>query len=279
MTMPAVPNLRLLHGADIPQLGVGTWPMDDRDAERAVALAIEAGYRHVDTAAGYGNETGVGNALKASGVPRDELFVTSKLSKDMHGRKLAIESFEQSLSRLGVDYLDLFLIHWPNPDQDRYVETWESLVELLQDGRIKAAGVSNFKPAHLDRIIAATDVVPDVNQIQLSPAVTRDSYRAYHQAHGIVTESWSPIGGMGVKVLDDPLVNELANAMGKTPAQVVLRWHVQLGFVTIPKSANPQRLKENLDIFSFELDPEQLAALSSLNQGDSAGADSDAEGY
>ena len=279
MTSTTAPTVTLLHGAEMPRLGLGTSPMDDGVTEQAVATAIGLGYRLVDTAENYGNERGVGRGLKASGVPRDELFVTTKFNKRWHGVELAAEACKRSTDRLGLDYVDLLLIHWPNPQQDRYVQAWRGLVRLLEDGRVRAIGTSNFKPAHLDRIIAETGVVPDVNQIQLSPTVTRDSARDYHAGHGIVTQSWSPIGGQRNDVLREPVVAEVAERHGRTPAQIVLRWHMELGLAAVPKSSDPVRLKQNLDIFDFSLSADEVAAISALDQGDAAGADSDAFGH
>jgi 2,5-diketo-D-gluconate reductase A len=273
------PTRRLLHGADIPLIGLGTYPMNDAEAERVVADAIGAGYRLIDTAEAYGNERGVGRGVSASGVDRAEIFVTSKFDKKWHGREKVRETFERSTERLGVDYLDLLLIHWPNPAHDRYVEAWEGLVDLLEAGRLKAIGVSNFKPAHLRRIIDATGVAPDVNQIQLSPLSTRDETRAFDEEHSIVTESWSPIGGPGVEVLDHPVVAALAAQHGRTRAQIVLRWHIQLGLLPIPKSSDAGRLRENLDVFGFTLSADDVDALSALDQGESAITDSDAYGH
>ena len=273
------PTLPLLHGATIPCLGLGTWPMDDAEAERVIADAVEAGYRLVDTAENYGNEVGVGRGLKAGGVAREEVFVTTKFNRRWHGRDLAVQAYERSIDRLGLDYLDLLLIHWPNPDHDRYVHAFQGLADLLESGRVKAIGTSNFKPAHLDRVIAETGVVPDVNQIQLSPAVSRTAAREYHAAHGIVTQSWSPIGGQDVAVLGEPVVTDIATQVGRTPAQVVLRWHIQLGLVAIPKSSDPARLRQNLDIFDFALTAEQMTAISALDRGESAAADSDRTGH
>ena len=273
------PTLPLLHGGTIPCLGLGTWPMDDAESERVVADAIEAGYRLVDTAEKYGNEVGVGRGVKASGVAREDVFVTTKFDKRWHGRDLAVQAYERSIDRLGLDYLDLLLIHWPNPDHDRYVEAFRGLVDLLEAGRVKAIGTSNFKPAHLDRIIAETGVVPDVNQIQLSPLTTRAAAREYHAAHGIVTQSWSPIGGQDLSVLDEPVITEIAGRLDRTPAQIVLRWHIELGLVAIPKSSDPARLRQNLDIFDVALTPEQVAAISALDRGESAAVDSDRTGH
>ncbi|MCU1689289.1 MAG: aldo/keto reductase, partial [Jatrophihabitantaceae bacterium] len=265
---PAAPTVRLLHGADIPQLGVGTSPLDDAATERMVAEAIGAGYRLIDTAENYGNEAGVGRGAKASGVAREDLFITSKFNAKWHGRDLVPQALDASLERLGLDYLDLLLIHWPNPANNRFVDAWLGLADLLASGRLKSIGVSNFKPAHLDLIIAESGVVPDINQIQLNPGFTRDSTRAYNSARGIATESWSPLGGSGAKVLDDPIVIGIADAIGRTPAQTVLRWHTQLGLIAVPKSSNPERLRQNLAIFDFELTPEQMESISALDQGE-----------
>jgi 2,5-diketo-D-gluconate reductase A len=273
-----VPTVTLPHGARMPCLGLGTWPMDDEEAERAVAAAIGLGYRLVDTAHAYGNETGVGRGLRASGVPRDELFVTTKLNADWHGVREVREAFEMSAGRLGVDHLDLFLIHWPNPGRDRYVDAWRGLVELLDEGLVRAIGLSNFKPAHITRVLEETGVAPDVNQIELDPTVARTRPRAFHAAHGIVTESYSPIG-KGGELLSRPEVAEAARRHGRTPAQIVLRWHVQLGLIPIPKSSDPGRMAENLDVFGFELADDELAALSGLDRGESAATDSDVFGH
>ena len=274
-----VPTVRLLHGADMPRLGLGTYPMDDAEAERVVADAVGAGYRLVDTAEAYGNERGVGRGLRRSGVPRAELFVTTKFDRRWHGRDLVAQALERSLDRLGLDAVDLLLIHWPNPGHDRYVQAWEGLAELHRAGRLRAIGTSNFTPAHLDRIVAATGVVPDVNQIQLNPYVTRTGPRAHHDRLGIVTESWSPIGGRDHDVLADPVVRRIAGRTGWTPAQVVLRWHLELGLVTVPKSADPDRLRQNLAVADLRLDPEDVAALSALDRGESEAVDSDTFGH
>ena len=273
------PTVSLLHGAAMPQLGLGTWPMDDAQASKTVAAAVDMGYRLVDTAEAYGNERGVGAGLQASGVPRDQLFVTTKFNLAWHGVDLVADALDASCDRLGLDHVDLLLIHWPNPAQDRYVQAWEGLTRLLTAGRVKAIGTSNFKPAHLDRIIAATGVTPDVNQIQLSPALTRDTTRAYDTAHGIITESWSPIGGEGTDVLREPAVRQIAEQHGRTPAQVVLRWHVQLGLVTVPKSTDPGRLRDNLAVFDFTLTETDMTRLSALDKGEDAATDSDTFGH
>ena len=274
----SVPTVRLLHDAEMPRLGLGTWPMDDAEAETVVAAAAGLGYRLFDTAENYGNERGVGRGLRASGVPREELFVTTKFNAEWHGVREARAAFELSAERLGVDYVDLLLIHWPNPRLDRYVDAYRGLVELLEGGHVRAIGVSNFKPAHLDRVLDATGVLPDVNQIELNPSVARRGPRAYHAEKGIVTESWSPIGKGGA-LLADPVVAGVAERHGRTPAQVVLRWHVELGLVPIPKSSNPERLRENLAIFDFSLTPADVEALSALDRGEGAATDSDVFGH
>lgn len=275
----AVPTLRLTHGAMIPQIGLGTWPMDDTETEKAVAQALELGYRLVDTAENYGNERGVGRGIAASGVPRDQLFVTTKFNKRWHGVELVREACEQALERLGLDYLDLLLMHWPNPRENRFVDAFAGLIQLRESGLIRAAGTSNFKPAHLERVLVETGQLPEVNQIELNPLVTREIPRAYHSEHGIVTESWSPFGGPGGEVLRHPTIVEVADRLGRSPAQVVLRWNVQLGLVAIPKSSDAERLRANLSVFDFELSTDDLAALSALDRGEDAATDSDVFGH
>jgi 2,5-diketo-D-gluconate reductase A len=278
MSIPAIP---LNTGATIPQVGLGTWPLDDAQAADAVAAGIEAGYRHVDTATKYGNEAGVGEGIRRSGIDREELFVTTKLDGQFQGSDRAIDGIRAALERLGTSYVDLLLIHWPLPARDEFVSTWRTFERLHADGLARAIGVSNFKPAHLDRLIAETSVVPAVNQIQISPAITRLEQRAYDDAHGIVTQSWSPLGGgSGVRsLLSEPVIVEVADRLGRTPAQVVLRWHVQQGLVVIPKSSDPERMRRNLDLFTFELSPDDLASLATLDEGPDAGVDSDRAGH
>jgi len=276
--MALSPTATLLHGAEIPRLGLGTWPMSSAEAERAVATAIEAGYRLIDTAHAYGNETGVGKAIGAAGVPREELFITTKLNAEWHGVEKVRDAFAGSTRKLGVDYLDLFLIHWPNPWLGRYVDAWRGLVRLHEEGLCRAIGVSNFKPEHLDRIIEATGVVPDVNQIELNPYVTRDGPRAYHAEHGIATQSYSPID-QGGELLREPVVTAAAERHGRTPAQIVLRWHMQLGLLAVVKSSDPARQAENLAVFDFELSAEEMEGLSALDRGESAATDSDTFGH
>jgi 2,5-diketo-D-gluconate reductase A len=261
----------------MPVLGLGTWPMNDAEVAVAVRTAIEAGYRLFDTAENYRNEVGVGQGIKESGIAREEVFVTTKFNKAWHSVEGARRAFEQSAEKLGVDYLDLLLIHWPNPDQDRYVDAWQGLVELLNAGSVKAIGTSNFKPAHLDRIIAETDVVPDVNQINLNPYATRNATVAYDTEHKIITESWSPI--KPADMFDEPVIAHLAEQYGRTPAQIVLRWHIQRGFVTVPKSSSPERIAANISIFDFELRPEELDQISALDRGEEGVTDSDSFGH
>jgi len=277
--MTLAPLIELNDGNRIPQLGLGTWPLDDEQVAAAVVQAVEAGYRHIDTAVKYGNERGVGNGIRASGVDRSELFITTKLDGEFQGHDRAVAGLEGSLKRLGLDYVDLLLIHWPLPGRDQYVSTWETFERLQAEGKVRSIGVSNFKPAHLERLMAETDVVPAVNQIQLSPAITRTAEREFHARHGIVTESYSPLGGSGAGLLSAPVLSQLAEKHGKTPGQLVLRWHIQNGLVTIPKSASPERMAENLDVFDFALDPQDLAELSVLDEGPGAGNDSDKTGH
>lgn len=277
--MTLAPRITLNDGHSIPQVGLGTWPLDDDQAAAAVVHAVEAGFRHIDTAVKYGNERGVGHGIRASGAERADLFVTTKLDGQFQGNDRAVEGLEGSLRRLGLDYVDLLLIHWPLPSRGEYVSTWKSFERLQAEGKVRSIGVSNFKPAHLERLMAETAVVPAVNQIQLTPAVTRTAEREFHARHGIVTESYSPLGGSGAGILDAPVLARLAAKHGRTPGQVVLRWHVQNGLVTIPKTANPERMRENLDIFDFELDPQDLAELAALDEGPGAGNDSDVTGH
>lgn len=266
----------LNDGRSIPSIGLGTWPLDDAEVERVVGMALELGYRHVDTAVRYGNEVGVGRALAASGLARDELFVVTKLDGPFQGEDRAVAGLDDSLARLGLEAVDLLLIHWPLPSRDQYVSTWRTFERLQADGKARSIGVSNFKPAHLARLAAETSVVPAVNQIQLNPYVVREDHVAYHREHGIVTESYSPLG-KGGELLEDPLIVRLAESYGRTAAQVVLRWHRQQGHVVIPKSANEQRLRENLEIGGFELSDEEMRAISALNRGD--GTDADEKGH
>jgi 2,5-diketo-D-gluconate reductase A len=277
--MTLSPLIKLNDGHSIPQMGLGTWPLDDDQVAAAVVTAVEAGYRHIDTAVKYGNEEGVGNGILASGVEREEIFVTTKLDGQFQGQDRAVEGLEGSLRRMKLDYVDLLLIHWPLPARDEFVSTWRTFERLQAEGKVRSIGVSNFKPAHLERLLAETDVVPAVNQIQLSPAITRVAEREFHDRHGIVTESYSPLGGSGASLLDAPVLSQLGEKYDKTPGQLVLRWHIQNGLVVIPKSGDPQRMRENLDVFDFALDPQDLAEISILDEGPGAGIDSDLTGH
>ncbi|MEU6352967.1 aldo/keto reductase [Streptomyces sp. NPDC047072] len=259
--MISIPTYTLNDGTTIPALGLGTWPMDDAEAERAVATALEAGYRLVDTATNYRNETGVGLGVTRAGVPREEVVVATKLPGRHHGYEETLASFEESRARLGLEYVDLYLIHWPLPRVDKYVDSWKAMIRLREDGLVKSIGVSNFTVAHIERLEKETGVLPSVNQIELHPFFPQDELRAYHAEKGIVTESWSPLG-RGSDLLEDPAIARIAEAHGVTPGQVVLRWHVQLGALPIPKSGDPERQRANLDVFAFELDADQLAAVS-----------------
>lgn len=267
--------LSLNDGTFIPQIGLGTWPLRGEDAASTVETALGLGYRHVDTAMRYQNEDGVGEGIHRSGIPRDDLFVTTKLDGEFQGDDRALVGLAQSLERLGLDYVDLLLIHWPLPARGEFISTWRTFERLKAEGLTRSIGVSNFKPAHLEVLAAETGTVPAINQIQLTPAIPRHEQRAYNLTHGIVTESWSPIKG----ILDEPVIVSLAERLGRTPAQIVLRWHIQNDLVAIPKSSDPVRLAQNLDVFNFELDASVIAALDSLDGGPDAGVDSDVDGH
>jgi diketogulonate reductase-like aldo/keto reductase len=267
-----VPSLTLNNGVPMPQLGYGVWQVPDDEAARTVATALEAGYRSIDTAAIYGNEEGTGRAVASSGIPRDELFVTTKLWNSDQGYDSAMRGFDASLDRLGLDYVDLYLIHWPVPSKDAYVDTYKAFEKIHADGRAKAIGVSNFLPEHLERLIAETSVVPAVNQIELHPQLQQSASRAVHERYGIRTEAWSPLG-QGRGLLGVPTIVAIAQKHGRSPAQVVLRWHLQLGNVVIPKSVTPARIQENIDVFDFELDADDLAAFAALDEGRRLGPD------
>ena len=261
-----VPSIALNDGTSIPQLGLGTWPLDDAEVSDVIQTAAGLGYRHIDTAAKYGNERGVGAGIAATGIPREELFVTTKLDGQFQGDDRAIAGLEGSLERLGLDHVDLLLIHWPLPKRGEFVSTWRTFIELRDRGLTRSIGVSNFLPNHLSTLIAETGVVPAVNQIQLNPFVIRTEERAANAANGIVTESWSPIGGDGASVLESPVIRAIAEETGKSAGQVVLRWHVQQGLVAIPKSRTASRLADNIAIFDFELTDAQLASITDLDQ-------------
>ncbi|CAM4388411.1 Oxidoreductase [Bordetella tumbae] len=266
MSNNIAPTIALRNGVAMPQLGLGTWPMDDAEATRAVSGALQMGYRLIDTAENYRNEAGVGAGIRASGVARDQLFVTTKFNREWHSVEGPRQACEASLKRLGLDYIDLLLIHWPNPKQDRYVEAFQGLTRLLETGLVRAIGTSNFTVPHLQRLLGQ-GLVPHVNQIQLDPYHLRSDIVALHQAHGIVTETWSPIG-RGGDMLADPAIAAVAKRHGRTPAQVVLRWHTQRGFVPAPKSSDPARQAQNLNIFDFQLSDDEIAALNALDRPD-----------
>ena len=274
----SAPTIQLASGHAIPQLGLGTWPLDNSEAADVVATAFELGYRHVDTAENYGNEEGVGEGIRRSGVPREEVFVTTKFNREWHSVDGVREAWEHAVRRLGLEYLDLFLVHWPNPDQGTFVEAWEGLVALRDQGKVRSVGVSNFTPEHLDAIITTTGVGPDVNQIQLSPYWVQDNARAYHQAHAIVTESYSPIG-RGQELLSEPAVVTVAEAHGVSPAQAVLRWHTQQGLVAIPKSSSRERLEANLAVFDFDLSADEIRSLNALDGKGPSAADPNTFGH
>lgn len=276
--MALSPLIELNDGHRIPQIGLGTWPLNDREVADAVVHAVEAGYRHIDTAVKYGNEAGVGEGIRASGLDREEFFVATKLDGEFQGEDRAVAGLEGSLKRLNMDYVDLLLIHWPLPRRGDFISTWKTFERLQAEGKARSIGVSNFKPSHLEQLMWASEVVPAVNQIQLNPSVTRSADCAYHEHHGIVTESYSPLGASS-GLLSAPVLTRIARKHGKTESQVVLRWHVQQGLVAIPKSGNPQRIKENIDVFSFTLDHEDLKAIETLDEGPEAGVNSDVQGH
>lgn len=270
--MSKVPPIILNNGVEMPQLGFGVWQVPDDEAEQAVATALESGYRSIDTAAIYGNEEGTGKAIAASGIPREELFVTTKLWNSDQGYDSTLRAFDTSLEKLGLDYLDLYLIHWPLPTRDKYIDTYKAFEKLYTDGRIKAIGVSNFYPEYLEKLIEATSVIPAVNQIELHPHLQQHAVREYHGQQGIATEAWSPLGS-GKGLLEVPAIIAIAQKHNRTPAQIVLRWHIQLGNIVIPKSVTPSRIKENIDVFDFSLDTEDIAAISALNEDRRVGPD------
>jgi len=273
------PTLPLRTGAEIPVLGLGTSPLVGGESVRQVRTALEAGYRLIDTAENYRNEDAVGQAIRESGIDRSEIFITTKFNRRWHSVDGVRQAYEASLKRLGIDYIDLMLVHWPNPDQDRYVEAVQGLQAILDNGGLRAIGTSNFKPAHLQRVQEETGIIPNVNQIQLSPYSTRSESREYHTAHDIVTESWSPLGASSDKLRNDSLIISIADDHDKSATQVVLRWHVQLGLIVIPRSSHPGRIAENIDIFDFELTEEEMSKISSLDRGESVVTDSDVFGH
>ncbi|NMO91958.1 aldo/keto reductase [Actinomycetospora sp. TBRC 11914] len=272
--MSNVPAIALNSGASIPQLGFGVFQIDPKDTAATVQTAFEIGYRHIDTAQMYGNEAEVGEAIARSGLPRDELFITTKCNNSNHGYDESQRALDESLSKLGLEFVDLYLIHWPLPGKDLYVQTWQGLEQAAKDGKARSIGVSNFKSHHLDRLAQETGTTPAVNQIELHPHLQQPEMRAYDQQHGIATEAWSPIG-QGKGVIDDDRIGSIAQAHGKTPAQVTLRWHIQLGNIIFPKSVTESRIRENFDIFDFELTDQEMSTIGELDQGKRLGPDPD----
>jgi 2,5-diketo-D-gluconate reductase A len=273
-----VPTITLNNGVEIPQLGFGVFQVQPEETAQAVQTALEVGYRHIDTAEMYGNEKGVGEGLRNSGVPREEVFVTSKLNNGFHAHADALKAFDQSLADLGFDYLDLFLIHWPLPGIDvDFVETWKALEEVHRSGRVKAIGVSNFTAHHLGKLFAETEVRPAVNQIEVHPYLAQDDLRAFDSEHEIATEAWSPIA-KGT-VLDDPTIVRVAERTGRTPAQVTLRWHVQRGDIVFPKSVTRSRVEENFALFDFELSEDDMREITALDRGERTGPDPETFNY
>jgi 2,5-diketo-D-gluconate reductase A len=268
-----IPEIELRDGSTIPQLGFGVFLVPPAETEKAVALALEAGYRHIDTAAAYRNEKEVGSAIRASGIDRSSIFLTTKCFNDDQGYEQAKRACNESLERLDTGPLDLYLIHWPAPSQDLYVDTWRAFIELAAEGLVRSIGVSNFQPAHLDRLVAETAVTPSINQVELHPWLQQADLRRKHEELGIVTEAWSPLARG--HSLDHPLLGAIGRRHGRSPAQVVLRWHLQIGNVVIPKSVTPERIRENIDVFGFELDPDELAAIGDLDRGERIGPDPD----
>ena len=262
-------KIALNDGSAIPQLGLGVWQVDPATTAEVVGWGIEAGYRSIDTAEGYGNEEGVGQAIRESGVPRAELFITSKLRNGAHQRDLALKAFDDTMTKLGVEQIDLFLIHWPVPSQGKYAEAWKTLVELRQAGRIRSIGVSNFNQDHLERIIGETGVTPVVNQIELHPRFQQRDKREFHDRHKIRIESWSPLGSG--RLLQDPTIKSTADKHGKSVAQTIIRWHLQQGLIVIPKSVHKERIAANFDVFDFELDAEDMKTVNGMDSKEGRG--------
>ena len=267
----SIPTITLNNGVTIPQLGFGVFQVPDDETTAAVSAALAAGYRSIDTAAIYGNEAGVGRALAASGIPRDELFITTKLWNSDQGFDSTIAAYEASLAALGLDYVDLYLIHWPAPANDLYTESWRAMERLLAEGRVRAIGVSNFAPEHLARLNQTSSIVPAVNQVELHPTLSQVEVRAHNEANGIITEAWSPLAQGGL--LAHPVIVDIAGRAGRTPAQVILRWHLQQGRIVIPKSVTPSRIAENLAVFDFDLGADDLLLIDALNTDSRIGPD------
>ncbi|MGB4780079.1 aldo/keto reductase [Microbacterium sp.] len=268
-TTQTIPTVTLNNGVEIPRLGFGVFQVPDDETSAAVASALAAGYRSIDTAAIYGNEAGVGRAIADSGIAREDLFVTSKVWNSDHGYDSTLRAYDATLATLGLEFLDLYLIHWPAPDRGLYTETWRALEKLYAEGRVRAIGVSNFEPEHLERLIDVAEIVPAVNQVELHPALQNRDVIAADARHGIATEAWSPLAQGAV--LGDPAIVTIAAAHGKTPAQVVLRWHLQQGRIVIPKSVTPARIAQNLDVFGFDLTARELAAIDALDRNGRTG--------
>lgn len=266
--MTDTPALPLNDGNSIPQLGFGAWRLEEADAPKVVGAAIDAGYRHIDTAQGYDNEAGVGEAIAQASVARDQLFVTSKLRNGHQGYDSALRSLDESLGRLKLDYLDLFLIHWPAPEHDRYADTWRALVEARKQGKVRSIGVSNFLPEHIQRIIDETGVVPAVNQLELHPAYQQRDIREWHRDKDIQIECYSPLGGQESKLLEDEMIKGIADAHGKSTAQVIIRWHLQQNLIVLPKSSKPERAKDNFDVWDFVLSGDDIAKIDALDRPD-----------
>ena len=262
--MTSVPTITLNDGVEIPQLGFGVFQIPPEDTKKATLEALEVGYRHIDTAEMYGNEKGVGEAIVESGIPRDEIFVTSKLNNTFHAREDALRAFDATMDALGFETLDLFLIHWPMPAVGDFVDTWKAMEEMKATGRVRSIGVSNFQPAHLQRLFDETSTIPSVNQIEVHPYLTNDDVRAFNRDHGIATEAWSPIAQGDV--LTDPVVTEIAERLDRSPAQVTLRWHIQRGDIVFPKSVTRSRIEENLALFDFELSEADIESITALNR-------------
>jgi len=275
--MTAVPNIRLNNDVEIPQLGFGVFQIPPAETAAATLAALEVGYRHIDTAEMYGNEKEVGEAVRRSGVDREQVFVTSKLNNGFHAREAALRAFDRTMTDLDLGYLDLFLIHWPLPTVSDYVETWRAMEEIYATGRVRAIGVSNFQPAHLQRLISETGTVPAINQVEIHPYLTQDAVRSVDTEHGIATEAWSPIA-QG-KVLDDPVIGQIASRLDRTTAQVTLRWHIQRGDIVFPKSVTRSRIEENFVIFDFELTDDDMSAITGLNRDERTGPDPDVFDY
>ena len=279
MAVSTVPLITLNNGVEVPQVGLGVFQTKEgAEVEGAVSAALEAGYRLIDTAAIYGNEVGVGRAIKASGLAREEVFITTKLWNANHAYDDALRAFDESLGKLDCGYIDLYLIHWPLPMEGKFAEAWRALEKLYRDGRTRAIGISNFKPHHIEELLKTAETVPAVNQIELHPLLQQKETRASCAEHGIAVESYSPLMQAG-DALEHPVVAGLAQKYGKTPAQVILRWHVQSGFIVIPKSARPERIRENLDIFDFELSADEMWQIEGMDQGRRIGADPDTASF